>query len=84
MQSFIGCKIIQAKPMTNLQYRELKNKPGADDISDKQEGYLVVYPDGYESWSPKAVFEQCYREISEQEIGLIGESDQVAVYGGGE
>ena len=26
-------------------------------------GYKVVYPDGYESWSPKDVFEEAYKEI---------------------
>lgn len=27
---------------------------------DGQAGYKVVYPDGYESWSPKKVFEKFY------------------------
>lgn len=27
------------------------------------EGYLVKYPDGYESWSPKKVFEEAYRSF---------------------
>lgn len=26
-------------------------------------GYLVEYPDGYQTWLPKGVFEQCYKWI---------------------
>ena len=42
MQEFIGTKIIQAEPQ--------KDAEGED-------GYKVVYEDGYTSWSPKDVFE---------------------------
>lgn len=28
---------------------------------DNEPGYRLCYPDGYESWSPKAVFEAAYR-----------------------
>lgn len=31
------------------------------------QGYLVVYPDGYKSWSPKHVFEESYRMVSDKE-----------------
>lgn len=27
------------------------------------EGYIVVYPDGYVSWSPKEVFEKSYMQV---------------------
>jgi hypothetical protein len=29
-----------------------------------QEGYAVVYPDGYQSWCPKKQFEKTAREIA--------------------
>lgn len=29
-------------------------------LADDAEGFLVVYPDGYESWSPKKVFQDAY------------------------
>ncbi len=51
MKSYVGAKIIQAEPQEK----------------DGQPGYKVVYPDNYVSWSPKAVFEEAYREISEKE-----------------
>ena len=48
MKTYIGVKRIQAEPM------ERNGKPG----------YKVVYePDGYESWSPKDVFERSYLQI---------------------
>lgn len=48
LQTFIGVKRIQAEP------QERNGKPG----------YRVVYePDGYESWSPKDVFEVAYLPI---------------------
>lgn len=48
MKTYIGVKRIQAEPM------ERNSKPG----------YKVVYePDGYESWSPKDVFERSYLQI---------------------
>jgi hypothetical protein len=34
-------------------------------------GYRVIYDDGYESWSPKDVFERAYREITPTEMAMI-------------
>lgn len=48
MKSYIGAKLVKAEPQEK----------------DGKEGYKVVYPDGYVSWSPKDVFEDAYREIS--------------------
>ena len=47
LTTYIGVKVVQARPMEK----------------DGKAGYKVVYPDGYESWSPKAVFEEAYRDI---------------------
>ena len=55
MKSYIGTKVILAEP----------------EEKDGQEGYKVVYPDGYASWSPKDVFETAYREITDSEFDLI-------------
>jgi hypothetical protein len=68
MKSYIGTKVIQAKPMTNVRFAEIFCKP-LPLVSE--EGYLVRYPDGYESWSPKEVFEQCYREVDANEAKLV-------------
>jgi hypothetical protein len=55
MKTYIGTKIIQAEPMSQ----------------NDRDGYRVIYPDGYESWSPKNVFEEAYREVSSDEARII-------------
>lgn len=43
-----------------------------------RDGYTVVYPDGYRSWSPKETFEACYREVTDDEVALVdGDLPQV-------
>ena len=37
-------------------------------------GYRVRYPDGYESWSPKDVFEEAYRPTDAMSFGLAIEA----------
>lgn len=38
---------------------------------DPKDGYKVMYPDGYFSWSPKIAFENAYREITQQEKDIV-------------
>lgn len=61
LQPFVGIKEIQATPLTRGKYNELQGwePPVGEDQSVK--GYLVVYPDGYVSWSPAETFEDAYR-----------------------
>lgn len=54
MDSFVGCKMVQAERLDKLVRGELA----------PQLGYRVVYPDGYESWSPKEVFESAYMAMA--------------------
>ena len=71
MKTYIGAKLIKAKPMTKGEYAELRHFLTPSD--GEKEGYLVEYSDGesndvsghsgYVSWSPKEVFEKCYRLI---------------------
>lgn len=73
MQTYIGCKIIQAEPMDERAF--LEKEKGQDCFGRvTRTGYKVVYPDGYVSWSPKNVFEEAYRPISHGEKSLISES----------
>ena len=74
IKAYVGTKVILAKPMTEDQYlKEYKGK--SDEELKNQEtqgnGYLVIYEDNYKSWSPKRVFERCYREITSQERTLV-------------
>lgn len=55
---FIGCKIIQAAPLSLAKFQSLfKNN---NKIVNDMPGYIVRYPDGYTSWSPKEAFEKHY------------------------
>ena len=58
MRQYIGTKIIFAEPC---------EKSGVP-------GYRVIYPDGYESWSPQAVFEEAYRPTNGLNFGLALEA----------
>lgn len=56
---YIGSKRIQAEPQDR----------------DGECGYKVIHPGGYESWSPKAVFESAYLPMGEDSDGTkINES----------
>lgn len=62
MKQYIGTKIISAKPMTKGDFNKYKGYENPKDPDTK--GYMVVYPDGYESWSPANVFEKAYRPLN--------------------
>ena len=36
---------------------------------NREDGYKVVYEGGYESWSPKDVFEKAYHEVGVMDFG---------------
>lgn len=61
MKTYIGTKIVQAEPMNRLEFNALKGVViPKNDAHAGDKGYKVIYPDGYESWSPKDVFEKAY------------------------
>lgn len=77
MKQYIGTKIVEAEPATLYELKdgghylkkhseewpeESANIPELS--SSTREGYAVRYADGYESWSPKDVFERAYLPIS--------------------
>lgn len=65
MQKFIGTKVIEAKPMTLGEYNIFRGWDIPKDEDPEKEGYLVEYPDsdGYQTWSPRGVFEASYFRI---------------------
>lgn len=56
---YIGTKQISAKPMTLGEYNTHQRLDASIEDPEKA-GYLVVYSDSYQSWSPKDVFEKAY------------------------
>lgn len=72
MKQYLGVKLISAEPMNKYEF--CMNLKGVDCKEDNEEGYKVVYEDGYTSWSPKDVFEKAYREINNLTFGLAIEA----------
>lgn len=70
MKEYIGTKMIQAKPMTRGDYNKYRGWQIPADENPEDEGYLVKYKDGYESWSPKEAFEEAYRESTGLTFGV--------------
>ena len=60
MKKYIGTKTIMAKPMAKSEAEKVLNR-SLDDAKGGEDGYLVEYPDGYKSWSPKETFEEAYK-----------------------
>lgn len=65
MKTYIGTKIIEAAPairMGGKVYDANELIPRSTELVE--EGYKVRYQDGYESFSPKDVFERFYLELT--------------------
>jgi len=73
VKTYVGTKIIQAEPMDRLTFHRTIRKFAGWDASPEfnEGGYKVTYADGYVSWSPKAVFDHAYREITTEEQSLL-------------
>ncbi len=75
MQKYIGTKIIQAIPALRIGGKIYeKSGPIPKVFAPTEDGYKVIYEDGYESWSPKEVFEKAYRPINGMNFGLALEA----------
>ena len=67
MKTYIGVKMIQASKALRYNGKEVYLLGEHPEISKSdviEEGYEVIYSDGYKSFSPKAVFEKAYMEIT--------------------
>ena len=70
MEKYLGVKLIDAEPE-----RKYLPAPNDDTLEVANEGYKVVYEDGYTSWSPEEVFEKAYRKIKDVlDIDLSGKN----------
>ena len=75
MKKYIGTKIIEAVPAIRKGGKVYEEgKPIPKSMDPTEEGYKVRYPDGYESWSPKDVFEEAYRPTDCMSFGLAIEA----------
>lgn len=77
MQSYIGTKVVGARPMTRGEYNAYRGWDLPADENPADDGYLVEYRDSpnqnhpahanYISWSPRDVFRKSYHKAG---IGL--------------
>ena len=63
LDRYIGVKLIDAAPMRRGDFYDFVDSEVPLHDNGDEDGYLVVYEDGYRSWSPKDVFKRAYREI---------------------
>lgn len=78
MKKYLGTKLVTAKPMTRAAAEVILGKfikPVKQEYSG--EGYLVRYEDGYQSWSPKEVFDKAYKPADNFLDRLIIERDDL-------
>ena len=68
MKKYVETKVIEAKPMNRGDYNKYRGREIPADENPTDNGYLVKYPDGYESWSPAYAFEEAYREYDENKL----------------
>jgi hypothetical protein len=65
MQKFLGMKVVEAEPAPATD-----NFPrGNNAVGDP--GYHIKYPDGYESWCPKDIFESAYIPVDDLDESAI-------------
>lgn len=84
MKTYIGTKIVKAWPALRVTTPDGKHEYAeVGDIvhpnAKVEEGYRVQYKDGYLSWSPKAVFEEAYRETGGMSFGLAIEAAKMGM-----
>ena len=70
MQKYIGTKQIEARPMTRGDYNNYRGWQIPAEENPADEGYLVRYSDGYESWSPEKQFNEAYRPCHNMTFGI--------------
>lgn len=86
MNKYIGVKLIDAEPAIccnknffksmeeAMEYRNETYK-NTSKVYDIEDGYKVVYPDGYTSFSPKDVFESAYFQLGDEKGKCITSED---------
>ncbi|WP_302460879.1 crAss001_48 related protein [Bacteroides clarus] len=79
MKKYIGTKLVQAIPAIRKGGKVYLPTDAIPRTMDKvEEGYKVIYEDGYESWSPKEVFEKAYKLADSFKDRLIIEQKDLA------
>lgn len=70
MKKYVGTKMLEARPMNRGEYNEYRGWTIPANENPNDEGYLVKYQDGYESWSPRDAFEESYKNCMGMTFGI--------------
>lgn len=73
MKKYIITKVVDATPAWRVDGKVYLKDEAVPRSMNREDGYKVVYEDGYESWSPKDVFEKAYHEV----VGVINFGDAI-------
>lgn len=74
MNKYIGCKLVEADEMCLGYYNNIRGWVIPENEDPKKEGYKIIYPDGYVSWSPKEIFEAAYMPLTDESKITISEA----------
>lgn len=79
MKKYIGIKEVRATPAIRKGGKVYLPTDSIPRTFEKvEEGYKVVYEDGYQSWSPKDVFEKAYKIADTFKDRLMIEQQELA------
>lgn len=73
MIKFIGVKMIEAVSMTAREANDKGYK--ISNYSFEENGYEIIYSDGYKSWSPAKEFEKAYYKLEDPAGDVLKEND---------
>ena len=70
LSRYISNKIYYAKPMKRGVYCENRGWDVPENENPDDDGYLILYPDGYVSWNLKFNFEDTSRRTDDMSFGM--------------
>ena len=70
MKTYIGTKILNAKPMTRGDYNTVRGWTLPDNENGADEGYLTDNGAGHVQWQPKDVFEDAFAPFEALDFGM--------------
>ena len=78
MKKYIGTKQVSAIPAWRINGKVYPKDGAVPRVMNREDGYKVVYEDGYESFCPKDVFEKAYKVADTFLDRLIIEQKELA------
>ncbi len=78
MKIYIGTKTVSATPAWRVGGKIYPKDGPVPRSMNREDGYKVVYEDGYKSWSPKEVFEKAYKIADTFKDRLMIEQQELA------